>query len=450
MMIIPKRKNVAVIGSGIAGLSAGWLLSKTADVTLYEADDRLGGHANTVDIITPEGQCPVDTGFIVYNEATYPNLTNMFDHLGVETQSSTMTFAASFDDGAYEYSGTRASGLFAQKANILNTEHWRMIMDIARFFREGPGLTRDRDENYTLRALLKDGGFSQSFIKRHILPMGACIWSNSLSDVLDMSARAFVNFFENHGLLKITNRPQWRTVAGGSRAYIEKLTADWDAKVRLGTPVTAVRRSKSGVEVSTRHGDTAHFDDVVFACHSDQALALLADPTPRECALVGAIRYSPNKAVLHTDKNLMPKRQAAWASWNYLETSQTEQGSGVSLTYWMNALQNLPTKMDVFVSLNPARAVRDEHILQEFNYAHPVLNAHALRAQKELWALQGQNNTWFCGAWFGSGFHEDGLQAGLAVAEDLGGWQRPWKVENPSSRIHVTTRPLATFQEAAE
>jgi predicted NAD/FAD-binding protein len=449
------KQNVAVIGSGIAGLSASWLLSKSQNVTLFEAAHRLGGHANTVDIITPEGSCPVDTGFIVYNENTYPNLIKFLDYLSVETEPSSMTFAASFNTGEYEYSGTHATGLFAQKRNLFSAAHWQMIFDITRFFRNGPNLAYRRDNSYTLANLLNDGRFSESFIRNHIIPMGACIWSNPISDVLEMPARAFVEFFDNHGLLKVANRPQWRTVSNGSRSYIEKLSQDWSVNVQVSTPVKSVYRTSGGVEIATTKGMKHHFDHVVIACHSTQALDLLVDPSRIERELIGAFKFSPNQAVLHTDCTLMPRRRAVWSSWNYLEEQpglrSVKHSNAVSLTYWMNALQNLPTAQDVFVTLNPGREVDPAKTIAKFDYQHPVFDGNALNAQQNLWSLQGQNKTWFCGAWFGAGFHEDGLQAGLAVAEQLGGLTRPWNIEAANSRIHVTpAKNCDHFLEAAE
>ncbi|MGI9481735.1 MAG: NAD(P)/FAD-dependent oxidoreductase [Hyphomicrobiales bacterium] len=432
-----RREKIAVIGSGVSGLSASWLLSKSCDVTLFEADNRLGGHSNTVDVATPEGTVPVDTGFIVYNEATYPNLTALFRHLDVPTELSSMTFSVSFGGGAYEYSGTRASGLFAQRSNFFNAAHWKMIADIVRFFRTAASSISEREDTCTLDELLKNGDYSRAFIERHIVPMGACIWSSPEADVLKMPARAFVEFFENHGLLKISNRPKWRTVSGGSRAYVRQILNDTPAEVRMNTAVTSVHRGRDSIQVKTAGCEAELFDHIVFACHCDDALFLLDDPSHSERALLGAIDYAPNAAVLHTDRSMMPKRRSAWASWNYLHKG-SGTGAGPSLTYWMNALQNLRTDKNIFVTLNPARPIGRSNLIGKFAYRHPVFDAGALRAQKNLWSLQGEKNTWFCGAWFGAGFHEDGLQAGLAVAEQIAGVPRPWSLDNPSSRIPVT------------
>ncbi len=430
------RQSVAVIGSGISGLSAAWLLSRSQDVTLFEASSKPGGHANTVEITTPEAICPVDTGFIVYNEVTYPNLTALFRYLGVTAQPSSMTFSASFDNGSYEYSASRATGLFAQKANLLNHTHWLMIADIVRFFRNSPADVADRDDSYTLAQLLDDGGYSGAFTAKHIVPMGACIWSMPLCNVLEMPARTFVDFFENHGLLQISKRPPWRTVNGGSQEYVRAILEDSKLELHLNKPIERLRRSSHGVRITSRTGEEFDFNHAVLACHSDQALALLDDPDEDERKLLGAIRYAPNRAVLHTDPALMPKRRNAWASWNYLQNGQQSEGN-LALTYWMNALQNLPTETDVFVTLNPPTDISPDKVIDTFSYTHPIFDQNALRAQKQIWRLQGQRKTWYCGAWCGSGFHEDGLQAGLAVAEQLGGISRPWQIDNPSSRIFI-------------
>lgn len=442
--------KIAVIGSGISGLSSAWLLSKLHYVVVYEADDRIGGHANTYEVKAPEGPYPVDTGFIVYNEATYPNFTALLDYLEVPTSPSRMTFSASFNDGAYEYSGTRLSGLFAQKSNLFNREHWRMMADIVRFFRTSVETARTSEHGLTLRQFLEQGDYSDAFINRHILPMSACIWSTPLIDMLDQPLDAFIQFFDNHGLLKLTNRPQWRTVTGGSKEYIKRLVADRIFELRLNSPVWRVSRHGDKVEIQSEHAAPERFDHVVLACHPDQALLLLDQPNAAEQHLLSKFQYSYNRAVLHTDDSFMPKRKQAWASWNYLQCGGAEKNM-LSLTYWMNSLQPLPTGTDVFVTLNPGQPVASEKKIAEFSYAHPQFNAETVAAQKVFWNVQGQKNTWFCGAWLGAGFHEDGLQSGLAVAEQLGGVMRPWSVPEPSGRIHVHPVETASiFREAAE
>lgn len=424
------RQRIAVVGSGISGLSAAWLLSRRHEVVLYEADDRLGGHAHTVQA---DGAA-VDTGFIVYNEPNYPNLTALFRHLGVETAASDMSFGVSLDDGALEYS---SSNLLAQKRNLVNPRFLGMLLDVMRFYRSG---TRDA------RALEADGGFcrlsdyldaqgfGRAFQEDHLLPQAAAIWSASLRDIREFPAGAFLRFFDNHGLmLPIDKRPIWRTVAGGSARYVAALAADLDGEILLSRPVTRIARHADHVVVEDGAGQARSFDQVVIAAHADQALAMLARPAAEETALLGAFRYSRNRAVLHRDRSLMPRRAAAWASWNHVGRRGVQGEGGV--TYWMNRLQPMEGMEPCFLSLNPDRA--PEAVLHDQVYEHPLFDGPAMAAQARLWSLQGVRRTWFAGAYFGSGFHEDGLQAGLAVAEQLGGVHRPWLIPNPSGRIFL-------------
>lgn len=424
-----RRLKVAVVGSGIAALSCAWLLARRHDVTVYEQADRLGGHSNTVTARTPQGAVAVDTGFIVYNDATYPNLIALFDHLGIESRATDMSFAVSLDHGRFEYA---APGLFAQKRNVLRPRFWSMLGEILRFYRTAPAdLAAMSDPTLTLGDYLKREGFSEAFRDDHLLPMAAAIWSSPAHTLMDYPAEAFIRFCGNHGLLKLIGRPQWRTVVGGSRAYVERLVRGIGDGVRLNRGVTSVRRVGGGVVVHDAQGGAERFDHVVIGAHADQALAMLAEPTPREGELLGAFRYSRNLTVLHTDKGLMPRRKGAWASWNYIGTDD-----GLCVTYWMNRLQGLPGQ-DLFVTLNPPRPPRPETLLRTELYEHPIFDPAAMRAQRALWSLQGHGRVWFCGAHFGAGFHEDGLQSGLAVAEQLGGVRRPWTVANESGRIHL-------------
>jgi len=422
--------NIAVVGSGISGLAAAWLLSKRHRVTLFEADDRLGGHSNTV---MADG-VPVDTGFIVYNERTYPNLTALLRHLDVPTQETVMSFAVSLDRGKLEYSGD-LRGLFAQRRNLVSPRFWSMLRDVARFYKAAP---RDLPElgHLGLGDYLDGLGCGAAFRDDHLYPMAAAIWSTPVKDIPHHPAAAFIRFFENHGLLQFRERPRWRTVQGGSREYVERISAPFADRVRLSSPVSHVRRLTQGVEINAGNGPE-RFDHVVIAAHADQALGMLADPDGMETELLGAFPYRRNEAVLHGDPALMPRRRKVWSAWNYA----AERGAvehQLSVTYWMNRLQHLPTQRDLFVTLNPITEPDPERVYRREIYHHPVFDAHAGAAQGRLWALQGRRNTWFCGAWFGAGFHEDGLQSGLAVAEQLGGVRRPWQVENQSGRIHVT------------
>ena len=434
--------EVAVVGSGISGLSAAWLLSKRHRVTLYEADARLGGHSNTVDV----GCGAVDTGFIVYNEATYPNFSALLEYLGVATKTSDMTFAVSLDDGRLEYSGTGVTGLFAQPRNAVSPRFWGMLRDLVRFYREAPHATRDLGDT-SLDAYLDASGYGVAFRADHLYPMAAAIWSTPAAEIGEYPARAFVRFCENHGLLKLTNRPLWRTLAGGSRAYVEKL-AKAIPEILTSTAISAVRRHPDCVEIVSRAGESRRFDQVVLATHADQALAMLADPTAGEKRLLGAFAYCANKAVLHSDATLMPRRRRVWSSWNYLSSDRGDSRR-LAVTYWMNRLQGLPNAKPIFLTLNAHRPIREESVLYATDYTHPIFNARAMNAQSQLWSLQGERSTWFCGAYFGAGFHEDGLQAGLAVAEALGGSRRPWVVANESDRIFMSEPKVSNARATA-
>ncbi len=423
--------RIAIVGSGISGLSAAWLLSKRHDVTLFEADRRLGGHSHTVDA----GGTPVDTGFIVYNEKTYPNLTALFAHLDVPTRLADMSFAVSADGGRMEYSGHGLRGLFAQKRNLANPRFYGMLRDLVRFYRDAPA-DAAACAGVTLSNFLDMKGYGAAFRDDHLFPMAAAIWSTPSARVGEYPADAFIRFFENHGLLKlkVQDRPLWRTVDGGSRAYVRRLLAATPAKIMTGDPVNFIQRIGARVAVGTTSGEAQWFDHVVIATHADQALKLLSDPSSAERGLLGAFSYTTNTAVLHSDAGLMPRRRAAWAAWNYLSEGRGAERR-LCVTYWMNALQGLDPARQLFVTLNPAREIRSETVIRTDVYEHPVFNLDALAAQRQLWSLQGQRSTWFCGAYFGAGFHEDGLQAGLAVAEALGGVRRPWSVAGESDRI---------------
>jgi len=432
------RKRIAVVGSGISGLSAAWLLGSEHDVCLYDHAARPGGHSNTVDVPVPGGSIPVDTGFIVYNDVTYPNLTAMFGHLDVPTSATEMTFAVSLNQGSIEYSGTDLAGIFAQKRNLFRPKFHGMLWDIWRFYRDAPA-DIGRIGSETLGAYLDSKGLGETFRDQHLYPMAAAIWSIPAGCVADYPAAAFLGFCDNHGLLKITRRPVWRTVKGGSRRYVDKLLAPLQPGLRLGCGVRQVRRDHGCVVVTDSSGHVDRFDHVVMAAHADQSLAMLADATPRERNILGAFRFNTNRAVLHSDAALMPKRRKVWSAWNYLTRHVGETGNA-AVTYWMNRLQDIPQSPSLFVTLNPPVEPRADLVLREEIYEHPIFDSAALKAQADLWSLQGEGNTWFCGAWFGAGFHEDGLQAGLAVAEHLGNVRRPWTVANESGRIQVGPR----------
>lgn len=433
-----RRLKIAVVGTGISGLSAAWLLDPHHDVTVFERSERIGGHSNTVSAVVGGRTVPVDTGFIVFNRKTYPNLTALFARLGVPTRPSEMSFGVSMDGGALEYSGGGLAGLMGQPANLLRPRFWSMLADLVRFYHQAP---RDaalcEEADLSLGEYLARGGFGAAFRDDHLLPMAAAIWSAAPAEMLAYPAAAFIRFHDNHGLLQLRDRPAWETVTGGSRAYVERLVARLAPRIRVDCGVQAIRRVGDRVVVTDVRGRKESFDHVVVATHADQALAMLGDPSSRERRLLGAFRYSRNLAVLHSDEAFMPRRRAVWSSWNYVGG----RGDGhVCVTYWMNRLQGIDSEKPLFVTLNPPRPPRAGTLISSEVYEHPIFDAAALAAQRELWLLQGDRNTWYCGAHFGAGFHEDGLQAGLAVAEQLGGVRRPWTVPNESGRIVLTVR----------
>lgn len=434
---MPHRKRIAVVGSGVSGLSAAWLLSKRHEVVLYEADARLGGHANTISARIDGVETPIDTGFIVYNEPTYPNLTALLAHLGVETLQSDMSFGVSLDGGAFEYSSNHAVSYLKAPRTLFSPRFWAVVAEVVRFYRTGPAAMRAlADEGLSLGEFLDRCGYGQAFQADHLLPQAAAIWSCSVHEIRDYPAAAFIAFCDTHGLMRFSGRPKWRTVAGGSQAYVAAVIDDFPGEVRLATPVSEVRRAAGRVQVSDVRGQADTFDAVVLAGHADQSLRLLARPTAAERRLLGAFRYTRNLAVLHGDRRMMPRRRAWWSSWNYL--GHTGDHAEATVTYWMNALQRLPHATDLFVTLNPPARLRLAGEIHRETYDHPMFDGPAVAAQRALWSLQGEGGVWFCGAYFGAGFHEDGLQAGLAVAEALGGVERPWRLPAAPSRIHIS------------
>ena len=439
-MAIHTRLKIAVVGTGISGLSAAWLLNQRHDVTVYEQAERAGGHSNTILASVGGSRIPVDTGFIVFNRKTYPNLAALFDLLQVPTQPSEMSFGVSLDDGAMEYSGSGLSGLFGQKRNLIRPRFWSMLADITRFYREAPrDIALLADENISLGDYLATKDYSEAFRDDHLLPMASAIWSATPAEMLSYPAAAFIRFHDNHGLLQLRDRPPWETVVGGSRSYVERLTSSFADRIRLDTAVHSVRRAGNGVIVTDSNGHSERYDHLVMASHADQTLESLADPSPAERELLGSFQYSRNLAVLHTDESFMPRRGAVWSSWNYIGRRDGTRNEAC-VTYWMNCLQNIESEVPLFVTLNPPRAPRAGSLLHSEVYEHPMFDGKATAAQRRLWSLQGERNTWFCGAYFGSGFHEDGLQAGLAVAEQIGGVRRPWNVPDESGRIVLPPR----------
>jgi hypothetical protein len=428
--------RIAVIGTGISGNAAAWALDPHHDVVVYEKEPRIGGHAHTVEIDYDGRSIAVDTGFIVYNELNYPHLTNLFAHLGVATQPSDMSFAVSVEGGRREWKGGEPllSGLFAMKRSLFSPAHLWMLREILRFNRlaradKAAGLLGTA----SLGKWLAERGFRGRFVSDYIQPMGAAIWSTPPRQMLEFPARSFVSFFENHRLIQM-DRPVWRTVTGGSRHYVEALTAPFRDHIRTGTAVTRVERQAGGVVVTDSTGGVERFDHVVFGAHSDEALRMLADPSEAEREILDAVKYRPNVAILHRDPRLMPRRPSAWASWNVL-TAPSRPGAehDVTVTYWMNTLQGIDRKTPLFVTLNPAVEPDPSAVFGRFVYDHPQYDEAAIRAQGRLDQIQGRRNTWFCGAWTGYGFHEDGLASGLAVAERLGA-RIPWAAEDGGYR----------------
>lgn len=438
-------RRIAVIGAGMAGLSATWLLSQRHPVRLYEAERRLGGHANTVEVETPAGPVNVDTGFIVYNAANYPNFVALLDHLGVESVETNMSFAASSGDGNFEYSSDLI-GIMGQKRNIVRPFFWRMLADIARFYSHAGSLLDSPEiANITLGEFLERHDYSPALIEHHVLPMCAAIWSSSPAQIRAFPMQAFVRFFSSHQLFLLGKRINWRTVLGGSQRYVEALVRHFGPQVERGTGVRSVTRANGMVIVEDEHGQRDVFTDVVMATHADITLKLLADPDPLEQRLLGAFGYTDNVAVLHDDPSFMPKRRHIWASWNYVAGANAEAERQLCVSYWMNRLQGLDRRHNLFVTLNPGREPRESAVKRSFHYTHPLFDLAALEAQKDLWQLQGRRNSWFCGSYFGYGFHEDALQSGLAVAENFG-VRRPWDVPNASGRISV--EPVAEVAAA--
>ncbi|HEX8885716.1 MAG TPA: FAD-dependent oxidoreductase [Noviherbaspirillum sp.] len=424
----PTRRRIAVVGAGISGLASAWLLSQRYEVTLYEAGNYLGGHTNTVDVTVDGISHPVDTGFLVFNHHTYPNLTAMLDHLQVDSVATDMSFAVSLDQPDLEWAGSTLGTVFGQKRNLVRPAFWRMLADIVRFNRESVAwLQGHRETRMTLRDFLRAGSYSAAFADWYLLPMAAAIWSCPAGQMLDYPLATFVRFCRNHGLLQVFGRPQWRSIVGGGREYVRKLAAGI-GHIRLATPVRQVRRVEFGALVETDH-DCRLFDEVVLACHSDQALALLgADASADERRLLGAISYQPNRAVLHTDPRLLPRDRALWSAWNYQAASDVSDAAPVGVSYLINRLQPLPFDTPVIVTLNPRREPAEHTVLAEFDYAHPMFDSAAIAAQEGLALRQGRDGIWLCGAWNGYGFHEDGLKSALRVANALG-CHAPWQAD---------------------
>lgn len=407
-----QRKHIAVIGSGISGLASAYFLKQKYEVSLFEAAPKLGGHSNTVDVTIAGQTMPVDTGFLVFNDRTYPNFIALMSELEVASFDTEMTFAVSLNNGEMEWAGSNLSTVFAQKKNLFNWSFLSMLKEILRF-------NSQAQENYesslnrkiSLGELIQEQKYSKAFQSHYLFPMAASIWSSDTQEILKFPASSFLRFCLNHGLLQINNRPQWKTIQHGSREYVNKIVRGID-HVYLNTPVQAVNRHANGVEIKSANG-TQQFDAVVFATHAPDTLNLISDLHEDELKLLSAVRYQKNKAYLHTDPSFLPKDKKIWSAWNYIGE---ENQNSVCVSYWINSLQNLPTETPIIVTLNPIKEIPTHHILQEFDYDHPLFDQAAIDAQAQFAALQGQRHTYFAGAWLGYGFHEDGLKSALRIA----------------------------------
>lgn len=409
--------KIAVIGTGIAGNVAAWHLNKEHEITVFEAGRHIGGHSHTHDIIHEGRHYAIDTGFIVFNDWTYPNFIALLDELGVDSQPTNMSFSSCCESSGIEYNGSSLNQLFAQRRNLFRPDFHGMIRDILRFNRESRALIDNNDETLSLGDYLDNNHYGHRFIDNYIIPMGAAIWSTDPQQMLDFPACYFVRFFANHGLLNIKDRPQWRVIKGGSREYVKKLTAPFKDRIRLNQAVVSVKRLPTHVEVRTATGDKEHFDHVFIASHSDQALDLLSDPSELEQAVLGAIPYQSNDVVLHTDTSLLPKTRRAWAAWNYRRRQDNEQR--VSVTYNMNILQGLESTETFCVTLNDTHNIDPGRIIRQLQYLHPVFTAAGVAAQKQQRDINGQRRTWYCGAYWRFGFHEDGVLSALETLQDF-------------------------------
>jgi predicted NAD/FAD-binding protein len=410
--------KIAVIGAGISGMVAAYLLCQDHDVVVFEANDYIGGHTNTIDVEFNGANHKVDTGFIVFNKENYPNFVKLMERLGVPYQPSNMSFSVQCEQTGLEYCPSTLNSLFAQRSNLFRPSFYRMLLEVFRFRREAQEILRANDHETTLGAYLEERGYSQIFINHFIIPMGAAIWSTDPKKFMEFPAHSFVQFFNNHGFLNVKDQPQWQVIKGGSQSYVKPLTRPYRDKVRLNCPVESIQRHTDYVEVRPRHGEVERFDQVVIAAHSDQALALLADPSDAEKEILGSIAYQENLTILHTDSSLLPKRRGVWASWNY-HIPRQELGR-VALTYYMNMLQSLTAPIDFCVTLNRPDIIDRTKIIREFNYHHPVYTPQGPMAQKRRREINGVYHTYFCGAYWGYGFHEDGVNSALAVCKHFG------------------------------
>lgn len=406
--------KIAIIGSGISGLVTAYRLSRQHDVTVFEANSYVGGHTNTIQVDSEGEKLAVDTGFIVFNDRTYPNFVKLLDELNVSSDPTSMSFSVSSDETGLEYNGTSINGLFAQRSNLIRPRFYRMLLDIGRFNREAPQLpSADDCDSMTVSDYVRQHKYSREFTEHYLLPMGAAIWSCPPQTFEQFPIKFIIEFYQNHGLLSITNRPTWRVIRGGSCQYVKALTRSFHDRIRLQCPVESVERLNEHVEVMHDGGNREQFDEVIFACHSDQAMHILSDPSPLETQLLGTFPYSQSTAILHTDSSVLPKRRRAWASWNYhLRHGQTQQAT---VTYNMNILQHINSRHTFCVTLNESDRIDPAKIIRTINYSHPIFTTERANAQKQHARVIRENHTSFCGAYWGNGFHEDGVKSALAV-----------------------------------
>jgi predicted NAD/FAD-binding protein len=413
----PPGQRIAIVGAGVSGLTAAYLLSRQHHVTVFESGAHIGGHTNTIDVETPDGSLAVDTGFIVYNERNYPLFTHLLTELGVETQPSEMSFSVSCDRTGMEYNGSSFNQLFANRANLLSLRHWKMLRDIVRFNRYAEQLA-DKGHATTVEEYVKEHRFSDSFLNQYLIPIGASIWSCPSGTFRSFPIRFVIDFLRNHGMLQVKDRPQWRVLKGGSKQYVGPLTQPFRDQIRIKTPVKRVNRQEDGVQIELSSGEREEFDHVVLACHSDQALRMLDSPTETEQELLSAFPYQVNETILHTDESLLPTRPRAWGSWNY--RIRSNNADAVAITYYMNMLQSIDSETQYCVTLNETDRIDPEKIIRRLTYHHPIFTLERDAAQERHHEVIGNNRTSFCGAYWGYGFHEDGVRSGVRVAEHFG------------------------------
>lgn len=409
--------KIAIIGSGVAGLTAAHLLHKQHNIAVYESSNYIGGHVNTIDLCAEETPVSIDTGFIVFNDWTYPNFENLINSLDVQIQNSEMSFSAKCEITGFEWSGSGLQSLLFNSDNWKQLKPYQIFYDIVRFKKLALAFLDQSEKQQTLGEFLNSNKFSAAFIKYYILPMGAAIWSSTLEQINDYPAKSFLTFFKNHGLLNLKDRPQWKTIVGGSKKYVSELIKPFKNKIHTNTAVKNVKRVADRVEIFSEGRTPEYFDHVIFACHSDQALALLDCCSSNEKKVLGSIQYQKNIAVLHTDESAMPTRKSAWSSWNYLV--HAEDTGNANVTYYMNRLQNLNCEKDYFVTLNPSQEINPSKIIKTIDYMHPVFDQSAVEAQQQHESISGQVNTWYCGAYWRNGFHEDGVWSAIRAVEQF-------------------------------